>query len=104
MTYQNYNPNNAPKRLTRSTTDKVIGGVCGGFAQYFNIDPVIVRVCDRSFPAPVWHFPDVPGLPRGLGHHAGGVLAGTTQTGPATWMWLALLTFIAGVGAGTRRC
>ena len=44
MTYQNYNPNNAPKRLTRSTTDKVIGGVCGGFAQYFNIDPVIVRV------------------------------------------------------------
>src|SRR3954452_11278367 len=31
-------------RLTRSTDNKVIGGVCGGLAQYFNIDPVIVRL------------------------------------------------------------
>ena len=31
-------------RLTRSTTNKVIGGVCGGFAQYFGIDPMIVRL------------------------------------------------------------
>lgn len=33
-----------PKRLYRSNKDKVIGGVCGGVAEYFNIDPVIVRV------------------------------------------------------------
>ena len=32
------------KRLYRSRKDKVIAGVCGGLAQYFNIDPVIVRV------------------------------------------------------------
>ncbi len=32
------------KRLYRSEKDKIIGGVCGGFAEYFNIDPVIVRV------------------------------------------------------------
>jgi len=32
------------KRLYRSTTDKMIAGVCGGIAEYFNIDPVIVRV------------------------------------------------------------
>lgn len=33
-----------PKRLTRSTSNKVIAGVCGGMGDYFNIDPVIVRV------------------------------------------------------------
>ena len=33
-----------PRRLYRSRTDRVIGGVCGGLAEYFNVDPVIVRV------------------------------------------------------------
>ena len=33
----------AEKKLTRST-NKVIGGVCGGLAEYFNIDPTLVRV------------------------------------------------------------
>ncbi len=32
------------KRLYRSTENKMIGGVCGGLAEYFNIDPVIVRI------------------------------------------------------------
>lgn len=32
------------KRLYRSTTDKKIAGVCGGLAEYFNIDPVIPRL------------------------------------------------------------
>lgn len=31
-------------RLTRSTTESMIAGVCGGLAEYFNIDPVIVRL------------------------------------------------------------
>lgn len=31
-------------QLTRSTSDKMIGGVCGGLARYFNIDPTIVRL------------------------------------------------------------
>lgn len=31
-------------RLYRSATDKVIAGVCGGLAQYFNIDPALVRL------------------------------------------------------------
>lgn len=30
-------------RLTRSRTDRVIAGVCGGLAQYFGVDPLIVR-------------------------------------------------------------
>lgn len=32
------------QRLTRSSTDKVLGGVCGGLGQYFGIDPVVVRL------------------------------------------------------------
>ena len=32
------------KRIFRSKTDKVISGVCGGVAQYFNLDPILVRV------------------------------------------------------------
>jgi len=35
---------NQPKRLQRSRTNKVIAGVCGGIAQYFNVDATIVRV------------------------------------------------------------
>lgn len=31
------------KRLHRSRTEKMIGGVCGGLAEYFGIDPTIVR-------------------------------------------------------------
>jgi phage shock protein C len=32
------------KKLYRSVTDKMIGGVAGGLAEYFEIDPVIVRL------------------------------------------------------------
>lgn len=32
------------KRLTRSSVDKKIFGVCGGIAEYFNIDPVVIRL------------------------------------------------------------
>lgn len=32
------------KRLYRSRKEKMIGGVCGGLAEYFEIDPVIVRI------------------------------------------------------------
>lgn len=31
-------------RLRRSTTDRKIGGVCGGLARYWNVDPTILRV------------------------------------------------------------
>jgi phage shock protein PspC (stress-responsive transcriptional regulator) len=33
-----------PRRLTRSREDRIVAGVCGGFARYFNIDPVFVRI------------------------------------------------------------
>ena len=34
----------APKRLMRSSTDKKIAGVCAGLADYFDLDPTIIRV------------------------------------------------------------
>lgn len=33
-----------PKKLERSRSDKVLGGVCGGVADYLNMDPTLVRV------------------------------------------------------------
>jgi phage shock protein C len=33
-----------PKRLMRSSRDKKLGGVCAGLADYFDLDPTIVRV------------------------------------------------------------
>ncbi|MBQ6238354.1 MAG: PspC domain-containing protein [Bacteroidales bacterium] len=36
--------NNGYKKLTRSTSDRRIAGVCGGLAQYLNIDPTVVRI------------------------------------------------------------
>ncbi|MBN1318142.1 MAG: PspC domain-containing protein [Anaerolineales bacterium] len=32
------------KKLVRTEKDRMLGGVCGGLAQYFNIDPVLVRL------------------------------------------------------------
>lgn len=32
------------KRLYRSSTNRQIAGVCGGLAEYFDIDPTIVRL------------------------------------------------------------
>lgn len=32
------------KRFTRSTTDKKLGGVCGGLADYLGWDPLLVRL------------------------------------------------------------
>ena len=48
------------KKLYRSKTDKKIAGVCGGFAEYINVDPNIVRV--------VWL---VAGICTGIGFIAG---------------------------------
>ena len=32
------------KRLNKSNENRMIDGVCGGIAEYFNIDPTVVRV------------------------------------------------------------
>ena len=35
---------NNNKKLRKSNTDKKIFGVCGGFAEYFEIDPIWIRL------------------------------------------------------------
>ncbi len=32
------------KRLTKSRNDRKLCGVCGGFAEYLNLDPTIIRL------------------------------------------------------------
>ena len=32
------------KRIYRSDSNRVLAGVCGGVGEYFNIDPIIVRI------------------------------------------------------------
>lgn len=32
------------KKIYRSQKDKILAGVCGGLAQYFEIDPVLCRL------------------------------------------------------------
>jgi len=33
-----------PRRVYRSSTDKLLFGVAGGWGEYFDVDPVLVRV------------------------------------------------------------
>lgn len=35
---------NEEKRLYKSDTNKMLCGVCGGIAEYFNTDPTLVRL------------------------------------------------------------
>jgi phage shock protein C len=32
------------KKLYKSANDKVLAGVCGGIGEYFDIDPVVIRI------------------------------------------------------------
>jgi phage shock protein C len=36
--------NGGIKRLYRSGREKILGGVCGGIAEYFRMDPSLVRI------------------------------------------------------------
>ena len=32
------------KRLTKSSSNRMISGVCGGVGEYFHIDPTVIRL------------------------------------------------------------
>jgi phage shock protein C len=36
--------NTSTNRLYRSQTDRMVAGVCGGLAKYFNVDPTVIRL------------------------------------------------------------
>ena len=33
-----------PRKLYRSRSQRMLGGVCGGLAEYFNVDATLIRV------------------------------------------------------------
>ncbi len=35
---------NSNRRLSRSSTDRMLGGVCGGLARYLDVDSTLVRI------------------------------------------------------------
>lgn len=43
-TYAYTEPKKARTRLYRDSSDKLLGGVCSGFANYLNVDPAIIRL------------------------------------------------------------
>lgn len=47
------------KKLTRSKTDKYVGGVLGGFGVYLDIDPVLLRILFALFVLATGIFPGV---------------------------------------------
>lgn len=40
MTFENNTP---PRPFVRSSTQRILGGVCGGLAEYFEVDVNLVR-------------------------------------------------------------
>lgn len=51
------------KKLRRSKKEKMVAGVCGGLAEYFDMDPTITRllyiilsVCSAAFPGLLVYF------------------------------------------------
>jgi len=42
------------KRLYRSRSSRILAGVCGGIAEYFGIDPIIVRILAIVLPGFSW--------------------------------------------------
>ncbi|WP_091268399.1 PspC domain-containing protein [Alkalibacterium thalassium] len=41
------------KRLKRSVDNRLIGGVCGGIAEHYNLPPILVRLLFLLIPAPL---------------------------------------------------
>ena len=42
------------KRLYRSRSNRWIAGVCGGIAEYFGIDPILIRILAVVIPGFGW--------------------------------------------------
>ena len=42
------------KKLYRSRTNRKIAGVCGGLAEYFDVDPTIIRIIAFVLLLPGW--------------------------------------------------
>mgnify|MGYP000020090139 CR=1 FL=1 len=56
------------KRLYKSSTDKKVCGVCGGIANYFDVDPTVIRL--------IWVIFTLAGRWTDCIHHCGHYHAG----------------------------
>jgi len=45
------------RKLDRSRTNRQVAGVCGGLAEYFNLDTTLIRICSSCW----WLRPVLPG-------------------------------------------
>lgn len=41
---QEYGGNSMDKKLTKSQSNRMLCGVCAGLAEYFNVDPTVIRL------------------------------------------------------------
>ena len=64
------------KKLYRSKTNRQLCGVCGGLAEYFNLDPTIVRLlavviglCTAIFGALIFYIIAAVVIPEDPGYH-----------------------------------
>jgi phage shock protein C len=48
-TQETFPMNQSVRKLYRSNREKMVGGVCGGIAEYFNVDPTLVRLAFLAF-------------------------------------------------------
>lgn len=65
------------KKLYRSNTDKVFAGICGGLGEYFDADPVIIRLFwllvtlfSGGFPGVIAYFFAILLIPRKPHEHS----------------------------------
>ena len=65
-----------PRRLTRSASDKKLGGVAAGLGAYFSVDPILFRV---------------------------GFAAATLLSGVGLLAYLALMAFVPSAGGAPSR-
>ncbi|SFL83464.1 PspC domain-containing protein [Salibacterium qingdaonense] len=45
------------KKLVRSRTNRKLAGVCGGIADYFGVDPMLIRIITVVLFFVTWFFP-----------------------------------------------
>ena len=61
------------RRLYRSEKERLLGGVCGGLAEYFKTDPVLVRVIFVLLTLFVGRSSRACGLYSPVDHHSAGL-------------------------------